>query len=213
MSKNLYGSLALATALLIGSQSALAANLAVVQQDLPVGTNITVGGVKYQIVQFEVPAFDSDKIYLVKFPVDGDVASTTSNYFSAYVYVYGSTTPQTPHQSNTINVTGTGLSGFKAFYDEGYSYTGSYARFGSQSSLANQLTLSNSVGIQLDPKTYVSISLASKESSQSATSATHIPDTTTKLKATPTASTRTLRNKFLVDSRALFKYVVIKEKL
>lgn len=212
MSKNLYGSLALATALLIGSQSALAANLAVVQQDLPVGTNITVGGIKYQIMQFEVPAFDSDKIYLVKFPVSDDPASTT-DYFSSYVYVYGSTTPQTPHQANTINVTGTGLSGFKAFYDESYGYNASYGRFSSRSTISNQLSLSNSVGIQLDAKTYVTLSLANKDTTQTVSSTAHTPDTTTKLKATPTASTRALRNKFLIDSRALFKYVVIKEKL
>lgn len=212
MSKNLYGSLALATTLLIGSQSALAANMAVVQQDLPVGTNITVGGVKYQIMQFEVPAFESDKIYLVKFPVSGDPASTT-DYFSAFVYVSGSTTPQTPHHTNTINVTGTGLSGFKAFYDEGYGYNATYGRFSSRSTISNQLSLSNSVGIQLDAKTYVTLSLANKDTTQTVNSTAHTPDTTTKLKATPTASTRGLRNKFLIDSRALFKYVVIKEKL
>ena len=212
MSKKFYGSLVVTAAMLMGSQAALAANLVVTQQDLPVGTNITVGGVKYQIMQFEVPAFDSDKIYLVKFPVDGDPASTT-DYFSAYVYVYGSTTGQGAFQGNTINVNSTGLSGFKAFYDESYGYNASYGRYNnSQSTLSNSLTLSNSVGVQLDAKTYVSLSLANKNASQNLTSTAHIPDTTTKLHATPTASTRALRNKFLVDSRALFKYVIIKEK-
>jgi hypothetical protein len=68
------------------------------------------------------------------------------------------------------------------------------------------------VGIQLDPKTYVTLSLANKDTTQTVNSTAHTPDTATKLKATPTASTRALRNKFLVDSRALFKYVVIKQK-
>ncbi len=229
MSKKLYGSLLVATALFIGSmQPVLAANLVVAQQDLPVGTLITVAGIKYQIMQFEVPAFDSDKIYLVKLPVDGDPASTTTS-FTAYISVYGASTSigsggtmpsyaglttQPAHMTNTINVASSGLSGFKAFYAEGYGYSASYYRYpASHSAIDNRLGLSNVVGIQLDAKTYITVNLANKHREQSAYGEGHIADTSNSLHATPTALTRTQRNKFLVDSRALFKYVVIKEKL
>lgn len=210
MSKKFYGSLVLGAAMLVGGQQmAMAANQVVVQENLAPGATITVGGIKYQIVQFEVPSFENDKIYLVKFPMD--ISSTT--YVSGHVSVYGSTTGQQPFMDNTINAGSTGLNGFKAFYDEGYNYNASYTRYSGQSSLNNNLLLTNNVGIQIDNKTFVALSLASKSTSQTVNTTAAAPDTTTKLKATPTAMTRSLRNKFLLDSRALFKYVSIKEKI
>ncbi len=212
MSKKLYGSLAVAAAMLMGSQqAALAANLVVAQQDVAVGTNVTVAGVKYQIMQFEVPAFDSDKIYLIKFPVEGNPASTT-DYFSAFVSVYGSPTGQDPFDLNTINGSSC-LNGFKTYFHENFNYNANYNRISSQSNLNNSLTLSSNVGIVLDGKTYVSLSIASKSTNQNLTSPTHTADTSTKLHATPTALTKSQRNKFIVDSRALYKYISIKEKL
>lgn len=213
MSKIFYKTFVLAISLLIISpRVTLAANQVVTQLDKPVGTKITVAGIKYQIMQFEVPAFDSDKIYLVKLPVKGDPSSTTAA-MSAYITVLGTYTGQQPLSSNTINVSTGGLNGFKAFYDENFNYTAAYTRYpGSNASLYNQLSISNTVGVQLDSKTYLLLNLGSKEVSQNLTSTTHIADTTTKLKALPTASTRSARNNFLFDSRELFKYVSIKLK-
>ena len=130
-----------------------------------------------------------------------------------YLYVSGSTGVQGAGFPNTINAGSTGLNGFKAFYDETYNYSGNaYGYFNSSSSPSNQLTLSNMVGIQLDAKTYISLFLGTKRVNQSLTSTVYIPDTSAKLNAMPTALTKAQRNKFLVDSSALYKYVSIKEK-
>lgn len=193
--------------LFIGSKLAVAANLTVVQEELPVGKAITVGGVAYQMVQFEVPSFENDKIYLVKFP------SASGEYFSGNVSVYGSTTPQFNFMQDTINASTTGLNGFKAFYDESYNYNADYYFDGSDGRISNYLNLANRVVIQLDKKTSVSLLLGEKSTRKNVSIIYSTPDTTTKLKAAPTALTKSQRNKFLLDSRALFKYVSIKEKL
>lgn len=209
MSKKLFASLAVTAAMFVaGQQAVFAANQVVTQQELTPGTSVTVAGVKYKIIQFEVPSFASDKIYLIRFPVQVD----STSYLSSYVSVHGSTTGQDPFMDNTINAGSTGLSGFNAFYDEGYNYNASYNRYSNQSTLNNVLLLNNNVGIQLDSKTFVMLNLANKTTSQTVNTTSSASDTTTKLQASPTVLTKAQRDKFLVDSRALFKYVIIKEK-
>ena len=226
MSGKFYESLLLAATLLMASQAVVAANLTVVQEDLPVGQSITVAGIKYQMMQFEVPVFGSDTIYLVKFPVIDGTAAPEVTPLYAHISVYSGSKPfgrtlsgaggvilQPGDVPNTINAGSTGLSGFQAFYAEGYGYSANYNYTAPHyARLENRLGLGNAVAIQLDAKTYVSLILANKITSQSAIGENHIPDTSGSLHATPTALTRAQRNKFLVDSRALFKYVSIKEK-
>ena len=213
MSGKFYVALALAGSLFVaGEQAAVAANITVVQQDLPVGRQVTVAGIKYQIMQFEVPAFDSDKIYLVKFPVQGDPASSTS-FFNGFISVFGSYDAIQPFETNTINATTTGLSGFKAFYNEGMTYNAAYNRFGGQTTISGQLGLTNSVSLQLDAKTYVMLNLGNKTAEKTVNTSQHVPDTTTLLPANPTVMTKAQRNKFITDSRLLYRYVSVKEKI
>lgn len=213
MSKKFYGSLVLGAAILAGGQQiAMAANLVVAQQELPVGQVITVANVKYQIMQFEVPAFGSDKTYLLKFPVALDSEMAPGNV-SAFVSVYGSPRSVPAFSDDTINSGAGGINGFKAYFDEGYNYNASYYKFSSSvANMSNQLTLSNGIGIQLDTNTYVQLSLANRHISSEPINTAPNPDTTLKLKAQPTARLQSQRNKFIADSRALFKYVSVKLK-
>ncbi len=213
MSKKLYGTLALATAMFIGTtQGAFAENIIVKQRDLAVGTLFTIGGTIYKMMQFEVPALGSDKVYLIKFPVAGDPA-VASETLDATITVYGSNqSAQGGFLGDTINDGTGGLSGFKAFFDESMYYNASHYRYGTKSNLSNSFNMSNGVGIQLDARTYVSISLASKANSQRLPSTPYNADTTVYLKTTPTVSSKAVRDQFIADNRALYRFVSVKQK-
>lgn len=214
MYNKLYGSLAFAAAMLVASQSAQAVDIAVAQKEVAVGVQFNAAGIKYQMMQFEVPAFGSDKVYIVKFPVPADLTNP-QQYIQANVFVYGGPVPDAMgYSDNTINKSSGGLNGFPAYFNESQTYNGNYGRYGNTSTLSNFFSMENGVAVQLDSSTTVQINLFRKNfESTPMTSATHLPDTTSKLKVKPLVIAKADRDKYFANSRVLYKYVSIKEKI
>jgi len=83
------------------------------QNDLQVGSVITIGGFSYTIVQFEIPRFDSDEIYLLKYPSRSNFTSGNS---SDNVYVSGNL-----HDTSIADQI-TSLNGFDTLIFKNYSF-------------------------------------------------------------------------------------------
>lgn len=100
----------------------------VAQIDMSVGSKVTVSGVEYTIQQKEFPRFDTDEVYLVKFPTNSD------NSFVMSTSVNGSYDDNTisPLDSPDFTVTN-GINGFSTFGWESFYYSNTSSNEFSQS--------------------------------------------------------------------------------
>lgn len=123
--------------------------------DLEPGTEIVVGGRPYTIAELEVPRFDDDSVFIVRYPAAGDAFDTGTGYAS--VFVRGAHPGETTTSLSTLVTT---ISGFNAAIGEDLHYNPRLTVTNNGRSVQNNYTQYQSVSIQLGPRTALAVTLS-----------------------------------------------------
>lgn len=90
-------------------------SIPITQIDMPIGSKITVNGVEYIILQREFPRFDTDEVYVVKFPADSK-DSVQSMMVSGSYDDNGIDSLDSPNYTVTNGINGFPTFGWESFY-------------------------------------------------------------------------------------------------
>lgn len=181
-------------------------NISISQNDIPVGSVITVGGIQYTITQFEVPRYDTDEAYLVKYPSSYDFTTGTAYSSIEVAGVHaGDVNGFESNKSATINE-------FNALIGEGYSYTSQLTT----SNAGRQVTASFyqylSAAISLGPQTRISIFLRVAKPNSTSTSPTRSANASDISTAYPPTINAAERAIIKSNLRTLLSYITVKKK-
>ncbi|OGR06170.1 MAG: hypothetical protein A2511_14220 [Deltaproteobacteria bacterium RIFOXYD12_FULL_50_9] len=182
--------------------------ITVIQNDLPVGSTITIDGSPYTIVQFEVPRFDTDEIYLLKYPSPNNFTSGNSNE-SILVHNSGCSTDHNSLSPKEI----TSINGLDTLIIENFNF---------QNSLATDTagrTIRSSSGhflytcVSLGPQTSVIFSILAPSASLQGSNPTRSADASGIITVYPPNKTSAQLNTESQNLHNLLSYVTIKKKL
>lgn len=186
------------------------------QTDMPVGSKVTVNGTEYTIAQFEFPRFDTDDVYIIKFPAVGDF-STGNNGSNGNVYaqlsVQGAYTNQEISALDSPNFTvNNGINGFPTFGWESPNYSASLSVSGSGRSFSTSFSQHLSTHIFVGDKTKLSLYLSAPIQTKNASSPIRSADATAHVPVYPNVKISSEREQIRQNTRQLLSYVVIKKK-
>ncbi len=180
------------------------------QTDMPVGSKVTVNGTEYTIAQFEFPRFDTDDVYIIKFPATGDFS--TGNTGSS-VFVQGAYTDQEISALDSPNFTVTnGINGFPTFGWESPNYSASLSVSSSGRSFSTSFSQNLSTHIWVGDKTKLSLYLSAPTQTKNASSPIRSADATALVPVYPNVKISSEREQIRQNTRQLLSYVVIKKK-
>lgn len=181
-------------------------NFAVSQVDLAVGSTVVVSGTTYTIAQVEVPRFDTDEIYLLKFPSKGnylsEIASETIQVSGGYSGGY------VGFDSSMV----TTLSGFDVLIGERHMLTTTFQVSNSGRSVSNSHYHYISAYVLLGPETSVTLYFASPSTTSQGTSVSRSSDASGIATIYPPVSASSVREQKKLEMRDLLKYVSLVKK-
>lgn len=168
------------------------------QINLPVDTKVTIGETAYTIVQFEFPRFDTDEIYIIRFPSPENFDSSAHENISVSGYYN-----ETDWDSNLF----TQINGFEASIDESYNFYSYLTESVASTQFRQYLNLSIKVGSM----TAVAISFQTPQISDSISNENGTPDSSALMSAYPTSQTKLERDYNKENLRKLLSYIVIEK--
>lgn len=184
-------------------------SFSVSQIDMPVGSKVTVNGTEYTIAQFEFPRFDTDDVYIIKFPAVGDFSTGSSVQIS----VQGAYADQEISALDNPNFTVTnGINGFPTFGWETPLYSANLSVNSSGRSFNASFSQSLSTHISVGDKTRVTLYLSIPSQTKKADNPTRSADATGLVSVYPPVKISSEREQIRQNIRQLLSYVVIKKK-
>ena len=134
----------------------------IMQTDSPVGAEITIGEHNYVIMQYEIPRFDTDEIWLLRVPARKPISESEGSVIASFVTVYGTyrgTSDFYRRHWRMEDGVAIRLNDFDAVIDEGYTFSAMNIPTGRAHGqvLTNEFKQDIYLTIELGPQTYVEI--------------------------------------------------------
>lgn len=168
---------------------------------------MTIGGVTYTIVQFEVPRFDSDEVYLLKFPAAE--ADLTATYSYQRVDASGA---YPGDAAGFVPIRVTTLSGFNTLIGESFNFSSTLTNDSSGRRVQNAFSQGIGASILLGPETRISLHFGSRRLSGENTDPVSSADASNLTTVYPPTRVRRHRPITRQQLRNVLSYVSLRKK-